>query len=142
MVSLSSVKEIKIDCHSDSRGSLFPIEFSKLPIDPKRVFYVTGVTDRSTRGEHSHYKTNQVLICVKGECLVTCKDGEDSKEWTLSNPSQGLFIPSMIWDEQIYTTPETILIVLSDTAYQKSDYIEDWNQYCNIMKKEREKNVL
>ena len=38
----------------------------------------------------------------------------------------------MIWDEQIYETDNTVLLVLSDTEYDKSDYIEDWDQYLKI----------
>lgn len=139
---VKDVKEIHIKCHEDSRGLLFPLEFADLPIKINRIFYVTDVKDQSVRGEHSHYKTKQILICLKGECLVRCKDGKEVKEWSLKSPSTGLFIPNMIWDEQIYSTPDTILLVLSDTSYDKSDYIEDWDEYCNIMTSLGEENVL
>jgi UDP-2-acetamido-3-amino-2,3-dideoxy-glucuronate N-acetyltransferase len=142
MTSINDVRVIDIKSHVDPRGSLFPLEFSEIPIEPARIFYVTDVPDRKTRGKHSHYKTNQLLICLKGECCVRCKDGINAGDWTLSNPSVALLIPNLIWDEQIYMSPETVLLVISDTPYDKSDYIEDWSQYCEIMKKKREENVL
>jgi len=142
MHSVSDVRLIKINDHSDVRGSLFPIEFSDLPISPSRIFYVSDVPDRRTRGKHSHFKTNQILICIKGECFVKCKDGINAGDWTLNRPTDALFIPNLIWDEQIYMTPDTVLLVIADTPYDKTDYIEDWSEYCEIMKKKREENVL
>ena len=35
----------------------------------------------------------------------------------------------MIWDEQVYMDHETVLLVLSNTLYDKSDYIEDYEQF-------------
>lgn len=131
-ITISDIRIIENELFLDSRGALCPIEFSKLPIDINRMFYVYGVRDRKERGKHSHFKTNQILICLAGSCKVTCKDGKDEVEYTLSEPSKCLFIPRMIWDEQVYETDDTILLVLSDTDYDKSDYIEDWEQYIKV----------
>ena len=38
----------------------------------------------------------------------------------------------MIWDEQIYSNHESVLLVLSNTLYDKSDYIEDFEQFKRI----------
>ena len=142
MVNLDDVRLLKLPCHEDPRGLLFPIEFSSLPFIPERIFYVTEVSDRKLRGEHSHYKTSQVLICVIGECRVICKDGLQTKEWVLKKGDDALLIPSMIWDEQIYSSKDTVLLVLANTSYDKLDYIEDWEEYCKIMDKIRGNNVL
>ena len=56
------------------------------------------------------------------------------KRYLLDSPEKGLFIPNMIWDEQIYESDDTILLVLSDTAYDKDDYIENWEKYSDIIK--------
>jgi hypothetical protein len=48
----------------------------------------------------------------------------------------------MIWDEQIYSSKDTVLLVLANTSYDKLDYIEDWKEYCKIMDKMRGNNVL
>ena len=40
----------------------------------------------------------------------------------------------MIWDEQRYNTKDAILLVLSNTNYDKSDYIEDYEQFKKIKK--------
>tara|TARA_B100000214_G_scaffold367041_1_gene336722 strand:+ start:704 stop:1129 length:426 start_codon:yes stop_codon:yes gene_type:complete len=131
---ISDVSFLDFNLFYDSRGSLCPIEFHMLPIDVKRLFYVYGVPDRKIRGEHAHYKTNQILICISGSCQVICKDGESEKNYMLDSPDKGLLIPKMIWDEQIYETKDTVLLVLSDTEYNKDDYIEDWEKYLEIRK--------
>ena len=131
---ISNVKILDFKSFCDPRGSLCPIEFSSLPIDVKRIFYVYGVPDKEIRGEHSHYNTNQILVCLSGSCTVICKDGKEERKYLLDNPAKGLLIPSMIWDEQIYNSSDTVLLVLSDTKYDKSDYIEDWNDYLKIRK--------
>lgn len=130
---ISNVKIIDFKSFYDARGSLCPVEFSNLPIDVKRIFYVYGVPDRKIRGEHSHYNTSQILICIAGSCTIICKDGKEEKTYLLDSPTKGLLIPSMIWDEQIYNTDNTVLLVLSDTNYNKSDYIEDWNEYLSLV---------
>ena len=76
---IGNVKIIDFKSFCDPRGSLCPVEFSNLPIDVKRIFYVYGVPDRKIRGEHSHYNTNQILICITGSCTVICKDGKEEE---------------------------------------------------------------
>ena len=129
---ISDVIFLDFNLFCDSRGSLCPVELHTLPIKIKRLFYVYGVPDRKIRGEHAHYETNQILICVSGSCQVICKDGKSEEKYILDSPSKGLLIPRMIWDEQIYETKDTVLLVLSDTEYNKDGYIEDWDKYLKI----------
>jgi len=114
----------------DPTGNLCPIEGSKdVPFDIKRVFYVYGVNDKDTRGQHAHYKTQQLLICLSGKVEVVCKDGLKESRFLLESPQQALYIPEMIWDEQVYRTSDSVLVVLSSTSYDPSDYIHDWDQF-------------
>ena len=133
-MNISDVKILDFKLFSDPRGSLCPIEFSNLPIQVKRAFYVYGVPNQNKRGQHSHYNTSQILICLAGSCTVICKDGKEEKQYLLDNRSTGLLIPNMIWDEQVYNSNDTVLLVLSNTEYYKGDYIEDWNEYLKIRK--------
>tara|TARA_R110002110_G_scaffold1868_12_gene8430 strand:- start:459 stop:881 length:423 start_codon:yes stop_codon:yes gene_type:complete len=131
VTTVEEVKKISFTNHTDNDGYLVPLESlsDQIPFDIKRVFYVYGVKDQKIRGKHAHLKTEQVLICLSGECRVICKDGKTSKELTLNSPTEAVYIPNLIWDEQIYKTRDTILLVLSSTTYDRSDYIEDWEQF-------------
>ena len=119
----------------DPDGNLVPIESNyDLPFPIKRIFYVYGVRDEGVRGLHAHFKTKQLLICVNGKVEVTCKDGENERKYLLESPQQGLFIPEMIWDEQIYRSEDAVLLVLSNTKYEPKDYIHDFEEFKKIKK--------
>ena len=130
MITLDNVKLFELDTFVDLEGSLVPIESnSTIPFEIKRVFYIYGVHDQEDRGEHSHHKTEQVLICLSGKVKVLCDDGKDRKEWILDKPNEALYIPNLIWDEQIYLTSSSVLLVLANTNYDPSDYIEDYEEF-------------
>ena len=130
MITLADVKLLKLTPFIDSEGSLVPIESNlDIPFEIKRIFYVYGVHNQVDRGEHSHYKTEQVLICLSGNGQVLCDDGKSKKDWALNSPTEGLYIPNLIWDEQSYLTPGTILLVLANTKYNESDYITDYEKF-------------
>jgi hypothetical protein len=51
------------------------------------------------------------------------------RHYLLDKPYKALYIPEMIWDEQIYTDKDSVLLVLSNTSYDMSDYIEDYEEF-------------
>ena len=114
----------------ENNGNLVPIESNyDIPFPMKRIFHVYGVRDTDVRGQHAHYTTKQLLICVSGKIEVLCDDGKNKRKYLLESPQQGLLIPEMIWDEQIYSTEDTILLVLANTEYDVEDYIEDYEKF-------------
>jgi dTDP-4-dehydrorhamnose 3,5-epimerase-like enzyme len=139
MTSLSDVKLFSLKTFIEPDGNLVPIENSDIPFNIKRMFYVFGVKDQNDRGRHSHHTTKQVLICLQGEVKVNCDDGRNRKQWILDDPTQALYIPEMIWDEQIYTSEDSILLVLANTKYNIKDYIEDYENFKEIKYEEKRK---
>ena len=103
MIDINDVKKFNIRTFIEPDGRLTPIEFgSDIPFRAKRIFYVYGVEGQNDRGKHSHHKTKQVLICLYGQVDVICDDGRNKRTITLNNPDEALYIPEMIWDEQVY----------------------------------------
>ena len=130
MITLDNVKLLELDTFVDSEGSLVPVDSnSTMPFEVKRVFYIYGVHDQKDRGEHSHHITEQVLVCLNGKVKVLCDDGKNRKEWVLDKPNQALYIPNLIWDEQTYLTSDSVLLILANTNYDPSDYIEDYEEF-------------
>lgn len=124
---ISDVKKINHVCYTDN-GKLVPIQFdSSLPFLPKRIFYVYGTPKDCKRGNHAHKKTEQILTCINGSCKIICKDGTNTSYFNLDDPKESLYIPSGIWDEIVYLEENTILLVMSNTFYDRDDYIEDFN---------------
>lgn len=117
---------------SDPDGSLFPIEFYELPFLPKRVFYVTGVPAGEERGKHAHYTTKQMLICIQGKILVKIDTGTEKTE-VLIESGQYTIVNELEWDSQVFLTGNDILLVICSTPYYKSDYIEDYNQFLELI---------
>jgi dTDP-4-dehydrorhamnose 3,5-epimerase len=126
----------KLKIFNDSDGSLIPIEFSNISFIPMRIFVITDVPKGSIRGNHAHYKTEQMLICVKGEILVGLDDGKNKTE-TLLLPGETIYIDKMIWDYQKFLTGNEILISVCSTKYDPMDYINDIEYFYKIVNKEK-----
>jgi dTDP-4-dehydrorhamnose 3,5-epimerase-like enzyme len=130
MTTLKDVKEFNLKSFIEPDGKLTPIELDRdIPFDVKRMFYVYDVHDQNDRGKHSHHKTKQILIAVSGRVTVVCDDGKTKRNYVLDEPSRALYIPEMIWDEQIYHSEDSVLLVLANTNYDFSDYIEDYEEF-------------
>ena len=131
MTTIADVKRINLKFFDEPDGRLAPVEFEKdVPFEVKRLFYVFGVHEQNDRGKHSHHKTKQLLISINGAVDVRCDDGMGGvRTWQLNQPWKALYIPEMIWDEQIYIDHNAVLLVLANTAYDPSDYIEDYEEF-------------
>jgi dTDP-4-dehydrorhamnose 3,5-epimerase-like enzyme len=117
----------------DDRGSLLPIEFSDLPFEPKRVFIVNNVPLNDIRGNHSHYKTKQLLICINGTVDVILHDGTNEVTHPITK-NQQILIPELIWDSQRFTSEDSEIMVICSTNFDINDYIFDFNQFKEIKK--------
>tara|TARA_R110002020_G_scaffold213460_2_gene420328 strand:- start:30 stop:449 length:420 start_codon:yes stop_codon:yes gene_type:complete len=116
----------------EDNGTLTPIEGGELPFSIERVFYIHGVPIGDTRGCHAHFRTEQLLLCLHGTVEVICKDGKNEKSYLLDSPQKGLYIPPLIWDEQIYGEG-AVLVSLCSTPYRSSDYISNYDEYTSLI---------
>jgi acetyltransferase-like isoleucine patch superfamily enzyme/dTDP-4-dehydrorhamnose 3,5-epimerase-like enzyme len=120
----------------DMRGSLSFAEVGQyLPFEPKRYFLVFNVPSREIRGEHAHRTLHQFLVCVKGSCSVVVDDGSVREEYLLDSPGAGIHIPPMVWGVQYKYSPEAVLMVLASDVYSPDDYIRDYDEYLELVKK-------
>ena len=119
---------------TDNRGVLYPLNFSEMPFQPKRMFVVSDVPKGVSRGHHAHYETEQFLICLKGEIEVLLDDGHECTS-TLLKPMQGVYVPQLTWDSQIFETGEDVLLVLASTDYNREDYIDSSSVFKALKKK-------
>ena len=123
----------KLKLISDKDACLIPIEFKDLNFKPKRIFYVINVPINEQRGGHAHYKTKQLLICVKGIIGVKLHDGKELKQYIIKE-GESIFVDKMIWDSQSFLTGNDILLVICNTEYNKEDYIENFNEFLKLKK--------
>ena len=119
---------------SDGRGYLLPLSFTELDFTPKRVFVVNDVPVGCVRGNHSHHKTRQYLICTSGSVNVILDDG-DSVESVKLCKSDTILIPELVWDSQVFLEPNTSILVLCSTEYDINDYILTYDEFINSLNK-------
>lgn len=118
--------------YEDERGVLVPLEFGKMPFEPKRIFYVKNVPEDTWRGGHAHRKTKQILICVKGEICVSLIDAHGERQFILEQ-DQSCFVDNMVWDSQKFIKPDSTLLVICSTEYDESDYILKMNEFKELI---------
>ena len=124
-VILSDLKSVE-----DKRGALVPIEGGKeIPFEIKRIFYIYGVQKGTERGHHAHKVCNQIFICLKGQVRVSCDDGKKKKSFLLDSPKKALLIPSSLWAVEDYLSEDSLLLILTDQAYDSQDYIREYDHF-------------
>jgi len=131
------MKPIFLKKFPNGNGSLIPFEVSQHFPDfvTRRVFWCYGFLPGEVRGEHSHYTTNQILVCLNGQIHVELFDGKVIKKYMLEK-NTALFVPKMWWDSEMYLSGSEILLVLCDSEYNRQDYIEDQEEFLKIVNKE------
>ena len=114
----------------DVRGNLTPIEGgADVQFDIKRVYYLYDVPGGESRGAHAHKNDNQFLIAASGAFEVLCDDVVNQKVVTLNRPYFGLLVPPGIWAAEQEFSSGSVCLVLTDAAYDASDYIRDYEEF-------------
>ena len=114
----------------DDRGTLIAIEAGRqIPFDIQRVYYVFDTKPGVSRGFHAHHALRQLLVAVSGSCTLVLDDGTSRDEVRLDDPALALTIDGLVWREMRDFSPDCVLMVLADRAYDESDYIRDHDEF-------------
>jgi len=124
---------VELPLVEDLRGLLSFGEVGRqVPFEVKRYFLVFGVSTARIRGEHSHKKLHQFLICAHGSLSVAIDDGQSRKEYFLDSPAKGLHLPPLVWGVFYGFSPDAVLLVLASDLYDPDDYIRDYAAFLEI----------
>jgi len=130
------VKTLNFDIKGDDRGSLIALEqYKEIPFDIKRVYYIFDTKEGVRRGYHAHKNLKQVAVCVKGSCKFLLDDGKSKEYVELNSPDIGLLIDKFVWREMYDFSPDCVLVVFADDYYDESDYIREYRQFIEIVRK-------
>ena len=77
------------------------------------------------------------MINIAGKSKVRITDGQEEIIVELDRPMTGIFIPRMIWKDMYDFSEDSVLLVLASTHYDGEEYIRDYNEYIEEMKKEK-----
>lgn len=134
MNSIDDTRKVCIPTNSDRRGSLSIVEPEAMSLfDIKRVFYMYGVPELSSRGGHALKECEQFIIPLSGNFNVTVDDGYKKKIFNLTDPSEGLYVPSMVWRDLNDFSNNSTCLVLASEPYDESDYIRSRADYIEYL---------
>ena len=110
----------------DERGALSVVEEGlDLPFTPRRIFFLHDIQEGASRGGHAHRQSDEVVIALKGAVTVRLFDGRSEREYQLTDPSQGLYLPPMIWIDLYDFTKDSLVLALASHQFDESDYIRN-----------------
>ena len=117
-------------------GSLIPFSLAKdLPFRTKRIFLIYGKKN-FTRGDHAHRKCKQFLVPILGKMEVKYENEFKSFSKILNYKNKkGLLLKPKTWCKIKFKTNNCILMVFCDREYEFEDYIEDYKNFLEIVKK-------
>lgn len=120
----------------DPRGNLTVAEqFSNVPFEVSRVYWVYDVPGGESRGGHAHKHCQEFIIAVSGSFTVTLDDGKGNKqEYHLNHPWQGLLVGTGVWRTLEDFSSGAVCLVLASELFDEADYIRDYDdflEYCN-----------
>jgi len=122
--------------HGDERGQLVALEeYSDIPFEIKRVYYMYGTGQGITRGYHAHKSLKQILICIHGSCKVLFDNGKEKKKVFLEKPYEGLYVPNNMWREMYDFSPDAVLMCLASDIYKEEDYIRNYDEFLQFVAK-------
>jgi len=114
---------------SDERGSLAFGEAERhIPFPVRRVFWTYNINDGNIRGDHAHRTCEMVLFPIGGSFDIELDDGENTMLLHMDDPSQGVYIPPLVWCRLMNFTQDAACISLASEEYRAEDYIHDYEE--------------
>jgi len=96
-----------------------------IPFVIERIYWSYGNANTTERGSHFHPISDRVIICMYRNIEVTLENlkGETTK-YELTNPNQGLVIPSNHWIS-MKLAPNAIMLAIASSKFSEGESIKD-----------------
>jgi hypothetical protein len=108
-----------------------------VPFKIDRVFYSYDIPGGEDRGGHAHLRCHQFIIAASGAFEVVLDDGVNKRTVTLNRPFWGLHVQPGIWASEQGFSSGSICLVLASEGYDESDYIRNYDDYLDYLKKKK-----
>lgn len=129
-------KLLSLQTIGDERGKLVSLESLKnLPFAIKRVYYMFDTSPDEPRGFHAHKELEQLVIAIDGACEFVLDDGKNKEYVWLNRPDVGLYIGKNMWREMRNFSYGCKLMILASDYYDESEYIRDYAEFLEIIKR-------
>jgi|CXWL01.1.fsa_nt_gi hypothetical protein len=100
-----------------------------LPFPIKKVLVVTDVDQTAVRGKHAHKTVQEIVVAIKGGCMVEVTDGTHTASEVLDSPTKAILLPGPVWRTLKDFQPDTILLIIADGVYDENDYLRDYDEF-------------
>ncbi len=116
----------------DERGNLSFIEANKqVPFDIARSYWIYDVPGGETRGGHSYFQNEEMIVALSGSFDVVIDDGKLTHKISLNRSYFGLYIPKGLWRHMENFSTNALALVLASTEYDETDYERNHERYIN-----------
>ena len=115
----------------DPRGNLTYIQNpNQIPFKIQRVFWTYDVPGGEKRGGHAFRKQEEVIIALSGslDVIVVNEKGENTK-FSLNRSYFGLYLPPSTWRQLVNFSTNSLVLHLSSSKFDESDYVRDLTQF-------------
>jgi hypothetical protein len=114
----------------DERGRLMFAEVERhIPFVVRRIFAIYGVAAGHERASHAHRENQQFIIALSGACTIIFDDGNNIGTERLDLPTQGFYVPPLVWITLKNFTADAICLVLASDLYDPAEYIRDRTEF-------------
>jgi hypothetical protein len=126
MPTVKCCRRVTLPETADLRGRLmFAEEGRHIPFLVRRVFAIYQVPAEQTRGAHAHRTCHQFIVMLAGGSTISIDEGAETCEERLDHPTQGLYVPPLVWIELKDFTPDAVCLVLTSEHFDEADYVRD-----------------
>ena len=127
-------KIIELPKVCDPRGNLSFVQNGELlGFDMQRCYWIYDVPGGEVRHGHAFKQQQELIVALAGSFDVVLDDGNGSRRYHMSRSYYGLYVPAMTWRMIDNFSSCSVAMVLSSTTYSPDDYIEDYNQFLNLL---------
>ncbi len=123
---------IEVGQHEDKRGSLCFAEWTDLPFEPKRIFWIHDVKSGQSRGKHAHKECEEVVFAVSGSFDMFVDNGKEQATFHIDCPNKGIYIGKGVWCELKNFQPGTVCVVVANMEYMHHGYINSYEEFKTI----------
>ena len=121
----------------DKRGNLSVIESENhIPFIIKRTYLIYDVPGGEVRGGHAFIEQKEMIVALSGSLDIIVFDGVKEEKFSLNRSYQGLYIPNGLWRHMENFATNTLVLVISNTLYNETDYNRNKKQFLD------EKNII
>ena len=132
------MKNYKFKQFKKLSGTLVPFSLKKqIPLETKRIFIIYG-NKNFIRGNHAHLKCSQFLVPIYGTMTINYENKNFKRKIKINyKRKQGLLLKPKTWCKIKFESNHSILMVFCDREYEYNDYIENYSEFLNIIKKNK-----